>query len=85
MTIERKIINPELQQRLDDADATHIIAIDKDTVKCMVDDEWQVFTRFDAYSGHPLSGYAYYGPVSGDHRMIRQIAEDMETVFKLLT
>lgn len=34
--------------------------------------------------GHPMSGMAHFGPVSGDHRMIQEIASDVRAVFRAL-
>lgn len=76
--------NPELQDILDNAGYSHIFVIDKDNVKCVVDDEWETFNRNDRYSGHPMSGYANFGSVGGDHRMIAAIAENIAKVFELL-
>ena len=74
-----------LQKVLDENGFSYIGVIDKDTVQCLVDGELEVFKRDDVYSGHPLSGWANYGPVGGDHRMISAIADDMEEVFNLLS
>lgn len=74
-----------LQDKINEAGYPHVTVIDIDKVKCVVDDEMEVFHRTDVYSGHPMSGYANYGCIGGDHRMISAIAEDMETVFNLLT
>lgn len=59
--------------------------IDKDHVMCKVDGEDTIFSRSDEYGGHPRSGYAQFGSVSGDWRMIRSIADDIKAVFDLLT
>lgn len=40
-----------------------------------------MFNRHDQMSGMPMSGWADFGPVGGDHRMIRQIAEDVREAF----
>lgn len=61
-----------------------IATIDRDHVKTMVDGEMEVFSRTDRYGGHPLSGLASFGPVQGDHRMIRAIADDIQTAFELI-
>lgn len=79
-----KIKEHPLQHILDEDGFSHIRVIDKDTVTCIVDGDREVFRRDDVYSGHPLSGWANYGPVGGDHRMIEAISSDMEYVFNLL-
>jgi hypothetical protein len=58
--------------------------VDNNHVKTIVDGEEETFSRADEYSQLPGSGFAHFGPVMGDWRMIRAIAEDMEAVFKIL-
>lgn len=72
------------QDILDDAGMHHIQVIDKDNVSTFVDGEKTTFSRSDRYSGHPLSGFAYFGNVSGDHRMIQDIAENIRYAFSLM-
>jgi len=50
----------------------------------MVDGEYEIFRRSDQFGGHPMSGMAHFGPVSGDHRMIQEIASDVRAVFRAL-
>lgn len=59
----------------------HMTVVDKDHVEVLVDGDWEVFNRHDQMSGMPMSGWADFGPVGGDHRMIRQIAEDVQEAF----
>lgn len=65
--------------------STFIEIVDKDTIRAIIDGDWEVFNRADQYSGHPLSGFATYGSVSGDHRMISHIYNEMQELFALLS
>ena len=71
------------QTALDIEGMTHITVIDKNHVHTMVDGETEIFSRNDRYSGHPLSGFAYFGGVNGDCRMIQAIAKDIQYAFSL--
>ncbi len=73
-----------LQAAVDYHGFEHITVLDLDTVQANVDGEPTVFTRDDAYGGHPMSGLASFGPMSGDHRMIRAIALDIKAVFEFI-
>lgn len=75
----------KLQKILNDAGYKHIKVIDKNHVQTNIDGEQTIFSISDRYGGHPLSGWANFGPVGGDHRMIRAIAEDIEYCFNLIT
>lgn len=74
----------EMQQILNELGASHMTVIDEDHIMVRVDDEDVTFSRSDYYCGHPLSGYATYGSVGGDWRMIEQIATDLTTAFALI-
>lgn len=74
-----------LQKILNDNGASHIRVLDRNTLETTVDDELTVFYRNDTYGGHPLSGWATFGSMGGDHRMIRGIAEDIEAAFDLIS
>jgi hypothetical protein len=74
----------EMQKKVSGAGFRHFRVIDKDHVVTIVDEEETLFSRSDKYSGHPMSGLAYFGTIYGDHRMIQQIAEDVEQVFSLI-
>jgi len=74
----------KLQEALDTQGMGHIKAVDIDTVIAIVDGEDTIFYRTDQYAGHPLSGYATFGAVGGDHRMIKGIADDIGYVFDIL-
>lgn len=58
--------------------------VSRDNVRAMVDGEYEIFSRSDRYGGHPMSGLAHFGPVSGDHRMIGAIASDVRAAFEAL-
>jgi len=61
-----------------------ITTVDRDHVKTMVDGEIVVFSRSDRYCGTRTSGYAQFGPVMGDWRMIDRIAQDIQEAFTLI-
>lgn len=58
--------------------------INKDMVATRVDGELVIFDRSDRLSGHPMSGLASFGGVTGDHRAIAQIAEDITEAFNII-
>ena len=58
-----------------------IVTIDRDHVRTKVDGEWEIFSRNDFHSGHPMSGLASFGPVQGDWRSIEAIADDIRAAF----
>lgn len=72
------------QNILYDAGMYHIKVVDSNTVTMIVDGEKTTFSRSDRYSGHPLSGFASFGSVSGDYRMIYDIAENIGYAFSLM-
>lgn len=61
-----------------------IVTVDRDHVKTTVDGETVVFSRSDRYHGTRSSGYAQFGPVMGDWRMIARIAQDIQEAFTLI-
>jgi hypothetical protein len=61
---------------------TWVDIIDRDHVSVWVDGEREIFSRSDRYRGHPKSGAASFGGVSGDWRMIRDIADDIAEAFR---
>lgn len=75
----------KLQKILNDAGFKHIKVISPYHLQAIVDNEKTIFSIDDSYSGHPLSGLAFFGSVYGDHSMIRAIAEDIEYCFNLIT
>lgn len=83
MKEETKTIQ-QLQDVINENGFKHVTVLDKDHLSCIVDGEPTVFSRSDRYGGHPLSGFASYGSVSGDWRMIEAICNDMQYCFDLL-
>ena len=73
-----------MQQILNDEGLHNLKVVDKDHVATIVDGFKMIFSRDDQYSGQQGSGLAYFGSVSGDHRMIRAIADDIEMAFSLI-
>jgi hypothetical protein len=62
----------------------HFYEVGNDYVIAIVDGEKQEFTINDVYlgvCGNPLSGFASFGPVGGDHRPIRSIYEAVKDYF----
>ena len=74
----------KLQEILNDNGASHIKVIDKNHVSTIVDGEEEIFSRSDTYGGSMGSGWATFGPVGGDWRMIETIAEDIQYCFELM-
>lgn len=77
MTRERK---RELQ-----SEYPGFVEFGEDYVVLRVDGELETFTAEDVKNGcngYPMSGLRSFGPVSGDHRMISRIYEDVQTYFE---
>lgn len=76
----------QMQEIIDENNSGEIPiwVIDEDNITTIVDDDEVTFNRHDGYGGRPLSGWATYGMVGGDHRMIRAIYDDMQTAFSLI-
>lgn len=74
----------EMQQLLIDNGFTKVHVINKDNVWIMVDWEKQFIRSDDKVTGQGGSGLRWFAGFYGDHRMIQEIADEMEQVFKLL-
>ena len=65
------------QTALDNEGLGHITVIDKNQVDSFVGGKTEIFSRDDEYFGN------YFGNVSGDWRMIKAIADDIQYAFSL--
>ena len=63
-------------------DMPWITVIDRDHVQTRVDGAMETFSRRDVYGGHPMSGLAHFGPVTGDWRSIQDICDDITAAFR---
>ena len=74
----------EMQMILKNNNMGHLKVIDKDNIQVIVDGELVTFNRKDEHWGN-TSGLAHYGSVSGDWRMIHNLANDIGEAFNLIT